>query len=134
MENEESLQSRASIGKTSKTVENGVDQLLSDSVVTPGVVGSGIFLSAHESLGVEERSISSSTDFINHSGLEIDVDGSGNVFSLVGVRMEEKLETVERVRVERLGGSGITVNDGLAVDETAEQIQYEYGQTEDEER
>ena len=51
--------------------------------MTSSVVVGGVLLSGNEGFGVEEGSVSSSSDFVNDSRFEIDVDGSGNVFSLI---------------------------------------------------
>jgi len=54
--------------------------------VTTGVVVGGVFLAGDELLGMEQVSVLTVTDLINHIGLKIDVDGSGNVLSATSFR------------------------------------------------
>jgi len=68
--------------------------------VSASVVVGGIFLAGDELLGVEERAVSAGTDFIDHSGFQIDKDGAGDVLS----RAAFGEESVERV---------INASDGL---------------------
>ena len=82
VENEETLETRAVVGNLANFVQNLVNQLLSDGVVTTGVVVGSILLSSDHLLGVENTSVGTSTDFIDDVGLEIAVNGSGNIFSL----------------------------------------------------
>ena len=76
---------------TSDTVHADVDELLSDSVVTSGVVISGIFFPCDQLLRVEESLVSSGSDFVDHSGLQVDENRSRNVFSSGGFA-EESVE------------------------------------------
>jgi len=62
--------------------DNGVNHLLADRVVTAGIVVGSILLSADQELGVEKLSVVAGADFINWGGVEIDKDGSGNVFAV----------------------------------------------------
>lgn len=105
MEDEESLQARAGIGQASQSVENGVDQLFADGVVTTSVVVGGVFLAGDERLRMEERSVGSRADLIDDSGLKIDVDGSRYVFSLEGLpaRRAKKTTREEKSRGEKKG-------------------------------
>ena len=64
VENEESLETSALIGQFPDTVEYKVDDLLTDGVVTTGVVVGSIFLSSDELLGVEKLTVGSGTDLI----------------------------------------------------------------------
>ena len=64
VEDQEALESRAVVGDSADSVEDRVDQFLSDGVVTTGIVVSGIFLSGNELLGVEKLLVSSAADFI----------------------------------------------------------------------
>ena len=82
MENQETLETSARVGNTANLVENLVDHLLSDGVVTTGVVVGGILLTSDHLLGVEKGAVSTGANFINDIGLEIGVDGTGNVAAL----------------------------------------------------
>jgi len=100
VEDHESLKTCAVIGKLSDTVKAEVNNLLSDSVVTTGVVVGGIFLSGDELLRVVELSVGTGTDLINYTRLKIKVDGTRDVLSGTGLG-EEGVEGV------------ITTTDGL---------------------
>ena len=64
------------IGQLSDSVEDEVDNLLADGVVTTGVVVGGILLSSDELFRVEKLSVSSGSDLIDDSRLQIDKDGT----------------------------------------------------------
>jgi len=100
VEDKESLETGALIGQLSDPVEDKVDDFLSDGVVTTGVVVGGILFAGDQLLGVEKLTVGSGTDLIDNSWLQIDEDGSGDVFS--GSSLTE--EGVEGV---------ITASDGL---------------------
>lgn len=67
---------------TANFVQNLIDKLLANSVVTTGVVVRRIFLASDHMLGVEEATISASADLIDDIGLEIAVDCSWDIFAL----------------------------------------------------
>ena len=75
VEDEESLKTGTVIGETSDAVHDVVNELLSDGVVTTGVVVGGILLSVDEGLGVEQRPVLSSPDLVNDVGLQVDLRG-----------------------------------------------------------
>ena len=82
VEDEETLETRAIIGDTANFVQDLINQLLADSVVTTSIVVRSILLASNHVLGVEEAAVGTSADFIDNVGLEIAVDGSGNIFAL----------------------------------------------------
>ena len=82
MKDEEPLETSAVIGNTTNFVQNLIDELLANSVVTTGVVVGCIFLAGDHVLGVEEATVGASADFIDDIGLEIAVDGSWDIFAL----------------------------------------------------
>lgn len=82
VENKETLEARAVVGYASYFVENLVDQLLADSVVTSGVVVGCILLSSDHLLRVEETAVSTGADFIDNIRLEITVDCARNIFAV----------------------------------------------------
>lgn len=104
---EESLQTVTVVGDSSNSVHDLVDQLLADGVVTSGVVVSGILLSGNKLLGVEQVLVLSGSHLVNHVGLKINVDGSGDVLSGTGFRKEggESL----------LSGSGLSVGVKISI-------------------
>jgi hypothetical protein len=82
VEDEETLETSAVVGYTANFVQDLVNELLSNRVVTTGVVVGRILLSSDHVLGVEEGAVSTSADLIDDVGLEIGVDGTGDVLSL----------------------------------------------------
>merc|ERR1712179_553120 len=100
VEKEESLETSTLIGQFPDTVEYKIDDLLSDGVVTTGVVVGSILLSGDELLGVEKLTVGSGTDLINYGWLQIDEDGTGYVLASSGLT-EEGVEGI------------ITTSDGL---------------------
>jgi hypothetical protein len=82
VEDQETLETGASIGNASDLVQDLVDQLLANGVVATGVVVGSILLAGDHLLGVEETAVGTSADLIDDIGLEIAVDGAGNVLSL----------------------------------------------------
>jgi hypothetical protein len=93
VEEEKALETGTLVRELAGPVENEVDNLLTNGVVTTGVVVGGVFLTGNELLGVEELAVGTGADLIDHSGLEIDKDTTGNV--LAGARLGK--EGVERV-------------------------------------
>ena len=82
VEDEETLETRAVVGNAADGVKHLVDQLLSDGVVTTGVVVGRILLAGNHVLRVEKAAVGTGADLIDHVGLEIAVDGAGNVLAL----------------------------------------------------
>jgi hypothetical protein len=100
VEDEEALEASALVSKFPDSVEAEIDDFLSDGVMATSEVVSGIFLSGDELFGMEELSISSSSDFIDDSRFKIEEDASGDVFAGTSLR-EESVEGI------------ITATDGL---------------------
>jgi len=71
VEEQESLKSSTLVSQLTDTVQNQVNNLLSDGVVSTSIVVGSIFLSGDQLFWVEELSVSSSADFIDDSGLQI---------------------------------------------------------------
>lgn len=87
VEDEETLQAGAVVGDAADLVEDLVDELLSDRVVATGVVVRGILLACDHLLGVEEGAVGTGADLIDDVGLEIGVDGTGDVLALAWVAL-----------------------------------------------
>lgn len=100
VEHEETLETGALVGELTEAVEGEVDDLLANGVVTTGVVVSSILLAGDELLWVVELTVGAGTDLIDHGGLQIEVDATGDV--LAGASLGE--EGVEGV---------IATSDGL---------------------
>jgi len=123
VEDQESLKSTALVSDLPEAVKALVNNLLSDGVVTTGVVVGGIFLASDQLLGVEELSVGSSPHFINDSWFQVEEDGTGNVFASSS-RAEEGVESI------------ITSTDGLVrrhltirLDTVLETVQFPAGIT-----
>ena len=82
VEDQESLETGAAVGDAANLVKDTINELLSDSVVTTGVVVGGILLARDHLLWVEEVAVGASADLIDNIGLEVDIDGTGNIFAL----------------------------------------------------
>jgi hypothetical protein len=93
VEDEETLETSALIGKLSNSVEAEINDLLTNGVVTSGEVVGGIFLTGDELLGMEELSVGSGSNLIDDGGLEIEEDASGDVLAGTGLR-EEGVESI----------------------------------------
>lgn len=68
MEHQESLKTGAVVGETTDSVKGQVNDLLSDGVVTTGVVVRSVFLSGDELFRMEEGTVGSGTDLIWNMG------------------------------------------------------------------
>ena len=64
MKDKESLEPGALVSKLADTIQNQVNNLLSDGVVAPGVVVGGILLAGDELLGVEELAVGPGSDLV----------------------------------------------------------------------
>lgn len=82
VEDEETLKTNTVVGDAADLVEDAVNELLADGVVTTGVVVGGILLAGDHHLGVEKVAVGTGADFVDDIGLEIAVDGAGNVLAL----------------------------------------------------
>merc|ERR1712113_340021 len=76
MEQKESLKSSAGVSELPNPVENQVDNLLSDGIVSSCVVVSGVLLSVDELLGMVQLTVGSASGLIDDGRLQIDEDSS----------------------------------------------------------
>jgi YD repeat-containing protein len=81
VEDQETLETGAVVSELADSVEDEVDELLTDGVVTTSVVVSSIFLTRDELLRVEELTVGTSADLINNGWLKINEDSTWNVLS-----------------------------------------------------
>jgi len=93
VEDKEALETSAVVSELTDTIQAKIDNLLTDGVVTTGEVVSGILLTRDQLLGVEQLAVSTGTDLINDSGLEIDEHTARDVLTSTGLR-EEGVEGV----------------------------------------
>ena len=88
MEDKESLKTSTVVSKLSGSVKDKVNDLLSDGVMSTGIVVGSIFLSGDQLLRVVQLSVGSSSDLINDGGLQVDVDSTGDMLSSTSLREE----------------------------------------------
>jgi len=103
MENHESLKTSAVISQLSHAIKNKINNFLSDGVMTTGIVIGGIFFTRDELLRMVKLSVSSSADFVHHTGLKINHDGTRNMFTSSSLR-EEGVEGVITTTNSLVGG------------------------------
>merc|ERR1719428_1770186 len=103
VEDEEALEASAVVGELADAVEHEVDDLLANSIVATGVVVSSVLLAGDDLLGVVQLAVSASADLVAHSGVKVDVDGTGDV--LAGTSLgEEGVEGVVAAADGLVGG------------------------------
>jgi len=100
VEAHEALKASTLVGELANAVEGEVDDLLTDGVVTAGVVVGSILLAGDELLRVVELTVGTGADLIDHGWLEIEEDGTWDVLASTSLR-EEGVEGV------------VTTTDGL---------------------
>jgi len=88
VENQETLKTRAVVGDTADFVQDLVDKLLADGVMTTRIVVGGVLFAGNHLLGVEEVLVCASADFVDDIGLEIAVDGTWDVFAVASNRYQ----------------------------------------------
>ena len=93
VEDEETLETSALVGKFSDSIEAKINDFFTDGVMSSGEVVGGIFLSGDELLWVEELSVGSGSDLIDNGWLEIEEDGSWDVLTSTSLG-EEGVESV----------------------------------------
>ena len=64
MEDEEALESSTLVSQLTDTIQNQVDYLFTNGVVTTGVVIGSILLAGDKLLGVEQLAVGASTDLV----------------------------------------------------------------------
>ena len=81
VEDEETLESSALIGKLSDSVEAEINDFFTNGVMSSGEVVSSIFFTGDKLFWMEQLSVGSGSDFIDNGWLEIEEDGSWDVFT-----------------------------------------------------
>ena len=87
------LQTGALISEFSDSIEDNVDDLFTDGVVSPGVIVGRVLLARDQLLGMEQSIVLSQTHLVNHCRFKVDKDRARHV--LTGASLREK-------RVERI--------------------------------
>lgn len=75
-------------GDAADTVDDIVNHLLANGVVATGVVVGGILLAADQQLGVEQLAVATSSDLVNGGRVEVDEEGSRDVFAIASLGKE----------------------------------------------
>jgi len=81
VEDEESLETIAVLSELPDLIQDSIDVLLTNSVVTTSVVVGGVLLASDHLIRVEELRIFAGLDLIDYGGLQIEVDASWYVFA-----------------------------------------------------
>jgi hypothetical protein len=103
VEDEETLETSTLIGQLPDSIEAEVHDLLANGVMTTGIVVRGILLASDELLRVEQLAVGSSSDFIDHSGLQIQEHCTGNMLTGTSLR-EEGVEGIISISNGLVGG------------------------------
>lgn len=82
VEDEEALETGAVVGDAADLVEDLVDHLLPNGVVATSIVVRRILLASDHLFGVEQVAVGTGAHLVDDVGLEIAVDGTGNVLAL----------------------------------------------------
>jgi hypothetical protein len=93
VENEETLETSALIGKLSDSVEAEINNFLTNGVMSSGEVVGSIFFTGDELLWMEQLSVSSGSDLIDDGWFEIEEDSSWDVFTGTSLG-EEGVESI----------------------------------------
>ena len=93
VEDEETLETSALIGKLSDSVEAEINDFFTDGVMSSGEVVSSIFFTGDKLFWMEQLSVGSGSDFIDNGWFEIEEDGSWDVFTSTSLG-EEGVESV----------------------------------------
>lgn len=88
MKDKESLKTGAVIGELTNTIENLIDNFLSNGVVTTSIVVGGILLATNDLLGVVELTVRPMANFVTDSRLQIDIDGTRDVLASTSLGKE----------------------------------------------
>ena len=93
VEDEEALQARALVGQLADSVQDQVDDLLPDCVVSPRVVVRRVLLAGDQLLRVEQLSVGPGPHLVHDGGLQVHEDSAGHVLAGAGLG-EEGVEGV----------------------------------------
>lgn len=93
---------------TADAVNDIVNHLLANGVVTTGIVVGSILLAADQQLGVEQLAVVAGADLIDRRGVEIDEERTGDIFAVAGLGEEGLV----RARVTSVFGIGVGASIG----------------------
>merc|ERR1712018_655985 len=81
VEKEESLQSRTLVSQFTNTIQDKINNLFSNSVVSTSIIIGSVFLSSDQLFRMEQLSVSSCSYFVDDSWFQINEDSSWDMFS-----------------------------------------------------
>jgi hypothetical protein len=81
VKDQKSLKTGTLIGQFSSPIQNHVDELFTNGIVSSSVVVGGILFTGDQLFWVEQLSVGTGSDFIDNSWLQINEYGSWNVFA-----------------------------------------------------
>merc|ERR1712054_10774 len=93
VEDEETLETSALIRELSDSIKAEINDFFTNGVMSSGEVVGSIFFTGDELLWMEELSVGSGSNFINNGWLEIEEDGSWDVFTSTSLG-EEGVESI----------------------------------------
>ena len=97
VEDQEALETGASVGNTADLVEDAIDKRLSNGVVATGIVVGSVLLAGDHVLGVEQAPVWAGADLVDDVRLKIAVDCSWDILSLTCVHPARQIELVDRM-------------------------------------
>mgnify|MGYP003573970617 CR=1 FL=1 len=86
VEDHETLETGTVVGQLTNTIENKINNLLTDGVVTSGIVVGSIFLAGNHLLRMVELTVGSSANFVTNTWLQIHKDGTRNMLTSTSLR------------------------------------------------
>jgi hypothetical protein len=82
VKDQETLETGAIVCNVADFVENLVNELFANCVMTTSIVVGSILLPSDHLFWVEKTAVGSSADFIDHVWLKVAVNGSGDIFAV----------------------------------------------------
>lgn len=102
VEDKEALKATAVVCHAANLVENLINELLADGVVATSIVVGRILFPCDHLLWVEKASVCASADFVDDIGLEIAVDGSGDIFAVACPKLSARENPTEPSRSTKI--------------------------------
>jgi len=93
VEDHESLKTSAVVRQLADAVQNQINNFFANRVMASREIVAGIFLARDQLLGMEQLTVGTRADLIDDGGLQINEDGTRNVFSRTSLT-EEGVETI----------------------------------------
>jgi len=88
VEDEETLETGAHVCNLADSVQDKVNDLLANGVMTTSIVVSGVFLSSDQLFRMEQRAVGTSSNLVDNGRFQIDEHSPRNVLSSTGFSEE----------------------------------------------